>query len=215
MAEHFHFDDSNEFEKKHFEFDDSQTDEEIKQTEEIDSKEPKKKKRLWTIIIIAAILGVAALGLGYLIFSLNDNKPVLGSRCEGIQEIDQSIIDKTITKMEKNEAIKSINIEIFCKELRVDIDFKKGTSLADAKSLAKKTVKTLDKYYGHTIASGSSYSDLFGTYENVTQYEVELYMTCSGNKKFPVYGTKHTNTDKYSWTLSSVKDKKTYKKVKK
>lgn len=214
MAKHFKFDDNEEFNTQHFEFDDSQNDEQVKSVED-NSKDDKKKSKLWYLIPILAVVAILGLGVGYLIFAVNDNKPVLGNRCEGIQVISQDILQKTITKMEKNDEIKSMNIEIFCKEVRIDLEFKKGTSLDTAKSLAKKSVKQLDKYYGHDIVSGSSYSDLFGTYENVTQYEVELYMTCSGNKKFPVYGTKHANSDTYSWTLSSVRDKKTYKKVKK
>ena len=217
MAKHFDFnedDNQEEIEKKHFAFDDEDTKEVVVNNEPQVVEEPKKKKA-WLIALVLIILAVGAGGIYFINFMINDNKPVLGARCEGIQEISPEVISKTKKKLEKNANIKSVNMEIFCKELRIDIVYKKGTTVKKAKSLAKKTVKTLDSYTGKKKSKNSSYSDLFGTHENVTQYEVELYLTCSGNKKFPIYGTKHTNSNKFSYTTAGVKDKKTYKRVKK
>lgn len=35
------------------------------------------------------------------------------------------------------------------------------------------------------------YSDLFGTIDGVTQYEVNVFMTSSDSEDFPIYGTKN------------------------
>lgn len=203
--------------KKHFDFSDQKIEGEKKEParKNRNTSKPKLKKH-WKILIALVVLGiiaVVALALWYASFSVKDSKPVYGDRCNGVQEIGQNAIDSGIAAIKgKYSSVKEINVEVTCKELRIDIDFKKKTSAAKAKKIAEATVLAIDDATGKEKVKGSSYSDLFGKHNDIMQYEVQLYMTCTGDD-FPIYGTKHATSDTFSYTMASIKDKSTYKKV--
>jgi len=60
---------------------------------------------------------------------------------------------------------------------------------------------------------GKKYSSLFGYENNVAQYEVNLFLESNKSKDFPIYGTKHVQKDKFSYTLASVKDQESKEKA--
>lgn len=176
-----------------------------------------KKKFMWKkwhfVLIGLLILGIAF--FAYIMILSNNDGPVYGNRCEGVTEISRSKIDQTITKMKsKYSSIKDISMEIACKQLKVDITFKDGMNTKKAKSIAEETIQLLDKSVGMDKDKGKTYSHLFGYKNKVVQFEVNLILYSNNNKDFPIYGTKHVQKDKFSYTLASVKDKESQKKAK-
>lgn len=175
--------------------------------EEQPMKTKKKfKLKIWHCVIAAMAL-LVVIFLVYCMIMTNESGPVYGDRCKGMLTIDKKYRTQTISTIKsKYSQVKSMDMEIACKELKIDITFESGMSTAKAKSIGEEAAKTLDGLVGRSKVSGSSYSDLFGTYKNVNQYEVDLYMTSSNSDDFPIYGTKHVGTDSYNYTLASVKD---------
>ena len=98
-------------------------------------------------------------------------------------------------------------------ELKLDITFKAGMSTKEAQNIAEETVQTLDGIVGREKEDGQKYSDLFGTIDGVTQYEVNVFMTSSDSEDFPIYGTKNIQNDEFSYTLASVRDEESAKKA--
>ena len=99
------------------------------------------------------------------------------------------------------------------KQLKVDIVYKPGMKTKDAQKIAENVVQTLDKLVGKPKEDGKTYSTLFGKTDNVSQYEVNLYLTSQDSKDFPIFGTKHVQNDEFSYTLASVKDKESKEKA--
>ena len=218
----FKFKDNDEkFEKNNFSFDDSNSeDTQTGKKKKLKFKNPftklnKKGKIIAGVICLAVVLGV--LFIGWSIFSVNDSKPVYGERCAGLVEIKEENLTKTEDYMMKKypNDIESISLETACKEVHIDIVVKKNVKAADARDMAVKAAKALDKYCGYKVEKGETYSYLYGTYNDVSQYEVDVFMTSERGNPFPIYGTKHFGQNKFNWTSTNIVDKKTYRKVKK
>ena len=203
--------------KKHYDFSDRHVGGAASSHANAPKTKKTKMKKHWKILIaflVVCVIGAIALALYYASFSAKDSRPVYGDRCAGIQEIKTEDINDTVAKMKEKYSsyIKDIKIEINCKEVCIDIELKKSATIDKAKKIAKAAVKTLDETVGKEKAVNSDYSDLFGKYNGVNQYDVQIYMTSSA-KGFPVYGTKHAGNDTFSYTTANIKDKSTYKKV--
>lgn len=183
---------------------------------EDDSMAKKKKKfvwKWWHYVLIG--LGVLFIAFMIYIFVLSNNDgPVYGNRCQGIATISEENINSAISQVKKKyPEVQDITMEIACKQLKVDILFKDGMSTSQAKSIAEKSVQTLDDIVGKKKEKGKTYSSLFGYENNVAQFEVDLFLESNNSKDFPIYGTKHVQKDKFSYTLSSVKDEKSKEKA--
>lgn len=192
----------------------SQEDDEVNGDDLVGKKKTKKFQwKPWHFICIGLIVLVLAFFV-YIFFISSNEGPVYGSRCEGVVEIDRSYIDETIKDMTaENSEIQSLTIEIACKQLKVDILFKDKMKTKAAKSIAEKVVQTLDAKVGKEKDKGKTYSHLFGYEKKVAQYEVNLFLESNDSKDFPIYGTKHVQKDKFSYTLASIKDKESYDKA--
>ena len=83
-------------------------------------------------------------------------------------------------------------------------------STKKAQTIAEKAVQTLDELVGQPKEDGKTYSQLFGTINGETQYEVDVFMVSENSEDFPMYGIKHTSKDDFSYTLASIKDKESY-----
>lgn len=185
--------------------------------EEEDSMKKKKKKfvwKWWYYILIGFFVLFTAFMI-YIFALSNNDGPVYGNRCQGITTtISQENMNSAIAKMKKDYSkVQDITMEIACKQLKVDIVFKDGISTKEAKSIAEKSIQTLDDIVGKKKESGKTYSSLFGYENNVAQFEVNLFLESNNNKDFPIYGTKHVQNDEFSYTLSSVKDKDSKEKA--
>ncbi len=179
-------------------------------------KKKGKKKFVWKwwhyLLIVLGVLFI--LFMVYIFILSNNDGPVYGKRCEGIVEISKDLKDAAIDTSQKNHSeIEKLDIEIVCKQIKVDIQFKAGMKAADAQKIAEDVVLTLDKLVGKPIENGKKYSTLLGKIDNVSQYEVNLYLKSADSEDFPIYGTKHVQKDEFSYTLASIRDKDSYDKA--
>lgn len=226
MAKQFHFDDEDELEEQYPSsyLDELENKKEntpyISIDEEEDKEEVlmKKKKKgfvmqwwhylfiLFGALVIAFIVYIAVL-------SFRDG-PVYGNRCEGMVSISKDARDSTVSMMEeKYDEIESMSLSTECRQLKVDIVFKDKMGTEKAENIAEETVQTLDDIVGREKANGQTYSDLFGTIDGVTQYEVNVFMTSANSDDFPIYGTKNIQNDEFSYTLASVRDEESAKRA--
>lgn len=222
MAKRFQFDDENEKEVvEENNFIENQQPQSIEETndviDEIDEEDDslmvkKKKKFVWKWWHYALIgLGVLFIAFMIYIFTVSSNEgPVYGNRCVGLEtEINKDLrVAAADTVKKKYSEIENISLDIECKQLKVDIVFKDGMDTKKAKTIAEEAVKTLDGLVGKSKEEGKTYSTLFGYINNNAQYEVNLFLESANSKDFPIYGTKHIQNDEFSYTLASVKDKK-------
>lgn len=184
--------------------------------EGIEPMAKKKKKFVWKwwhyVLIVFGVLFIAF--FIYIFLESRNNGPVYGSRCYGIVEIPNDLRKAAIdTAKNEHSEIQSLNLEVTCKQLKVDIHFKAGMKTKDAQKIAENVVQTLDKLVGKPKEDGKTYSTLFGKIDNVSQYEVNLYLTSQDSKDFPIFGTKHVQNDDFSYTLASVRDQKSKEKA--
>jgi hypothetical protein len=181
------------------------------------TKKKKKKKFVWKWwhYVLIAIFALFIAFVAYLFIVMNHDGPVYGSRCEGIQvEISKDHRDSTIGQMkEKYSEIQDLSFEVVCHQLKVDITFKDKMDTKKAQKIAEETVQTLDKLVGQKKEDGHTYSQLFGKINNTSQYEVNVILKSNDSADFPIYGTKHSQRDSFSYTLASVKDKESYEKA--
>ncbi len=179
-------------------------------------KKKKKKKFKWkwwhNVLVIFGVC-IIALAVYILVISLHEG-PVYGNRCEGMVTISQDIRDSAIAEIKETYSeIEDITFEIACRQLKVDITFEDGMDTEEAKEIAEASVQILDRLAGYTVEDGKTYSQLFGTIDNVSQYEVNLILYSNDSEDFPIYGTKHTQKDSFSYTLASIKDEESYQKA--
>ena len=161
---------------------------------------------LFGALVIAFIVYIAVL-------SFRDG-PVYGNRCEGMVSISKDARDSTVSMMEeKYDEIESMTLSTECRQLKVDIVFKDKMGTEKAENIAEETVQTLDDIVGREKANGQTYSDLFGTIDGVTQYEVNVFMTSANSDDFPIYWTKNIQNDEFSYTLDSVRDEESAKRA--
>ena len=192
------------------------TDEYSSEEEDIQPMAKKKKKFVWKwwhyVLIVFGVLFIAF--SIYIFLESRNNGPVYGDRCQGIVEISNDLRKAAIdTAKNEHSEIQDITLEITCKQLKVDIVYKPGMKTKDAQKIAENVVQTLDKLVGKPKEDGKTYSTLFGKIDNVSQYEVNLYLTSQDSKDFPIFGTKHVQNDEFSYTLASVKDKESKEKA--
>ena len=187
--------------------------EEINDGEVQDMAKTKMKKnfvwRWWHYVL----LGLAALFVAFFMYifivSRNDG-PVYGkTRCEGLAvAIDESQMNYVEEEMKKTfNTIDKIDLSVECKQLKVDIYFKDKMNTKKAQEIALETVHCLDDKVGLKKDSGKEFSYLFGVHNNMNQYEINFYLYSKDNNDFPIFGTKHVQNDKISFTLHSIKDK--------
>ncbi|MCD7840206.1 MAG: hypothetical protein LUG46_06195 [Erysipelotrichaceae bacterium] len=187
------------------------------QEEEDTMAKRKKKKKFqwhwWYYLFIIIIVLCLAFGI-YIIIKSNNNGPVYGDRCEGVVSVSKDLITSTEETIEgKYDSITNLDISIECRTLHVDIQFSEGMDVDEAEDIAEETVKTLDDLVGESKEEGMTYSNLFGTIDGETQYEVNVYMTSENSDDFPVYGTKSVQSDEFTYTLASVTDEDSAQKA--
>ena len=215
MAKHFQFDDEDEIVEENTINIDREDKKNSKKSQKKDSQNMAKKKKnfqwkWWHYLLIG--LGVLFVAFSIYIFAASrNNGPVYGHRGDGIVEITETQQNDAVAQMKKQYSeIQSLDLEVRCKQVRLNIQFEDKMSTKKAKSIAEDCVRILDKVVGRSKVKDSKYSELFGKIQNVPQYEVNLILKSNGNKDFPIFGTKHTGRDQFSYTLASVKDKKSH-----
>lgn len=163
------------------------------------------------------LLGIIVLGLlfTWYIYSVSNNDgPVYGNRCDGVVEIPVDAKSAVIENMRKEyDEINTLEIEIACKQIKFDISFKEGTKTKTCINITEKVIQAFDKEVGLEKPEGKTYSNLFGSIENEPQYEINVYLQCTNNDEFPVYGTKHTQRDKITYTYNKIADQDSYDKA--
>ncbi|MCD8028118.1 MAG: hypothetical protein LUF02_05565 [Erysipelotrichaceae bacterium] len=187
------------------------------QEEEDTMTKRKKKKKFqwhwWYYLFIIILVLCLAFGI-YIIIKSNNNGPVYGDRCEGLVSVSKDLITSTEETIEqKYDSITDLELSIECRTLHVDIQFSEGMDAEEAKDIAEETVQTLDDLVGESKEEGNTYSNLFGTIDGETQYEVNVYMTSENSDEFPIYGTKNVQNDEFSYTTASVTDEESAQKA--
>lgn len=185
--------------------------------EDVEPMAKKKKKFTWKwwhyLLIVLGVLFI--LFAVYIFLESNNDGPVYGKRCEGVVEISKDLTTAAIDSAKKEHSeIKDLDIEIACKQVKVDIVFEDGMKTDNAKKIAEDVVLIFDKLVGKPKEEGKTYSTLFGKIDNVSQYEVNLYLKSANNEDFPIYGTKHVQNDEFAYTLASIRDQDSYDKAK-
>lgn len=227
MAKKFHFDDEDdiqdEYQPSSYLDDLENKSENVPYTaideEDDEEEEPMKKKKKgfvmkWWHYLLILFGALAVAFIIYIVVLSFNNGPVYGERCEGMVSISKDARDSTVSTMEeKYDEIESMTLSTECRQLKLDITFKAGMSTKEAQNIAEETVQTLDGIVGREKEDGQKYSDLFGTIDGVTQYEVNVFMTSSDSEDFPIYGTKNIQNDEFSYTLASVRDEESAKKA--
>lgn len=176
--------------------------------DEVAKKGKNKRKgiKTWQIVLIVIMIPIV-LFFGYIFFLTTNDGPVFGNRCEGLTAINIDAKTSTVNAMKKKySSIKDMSIEIICRQIKVDIEFKDKMKVSDAKKIAEESVKLLDDNVG-LPKNGKTYSNLLGYIKNEAQYDVELYMLSNNSSDFPIYGTKHHSKQSFSYTYASVKHK--------
>lgn len=235
MVKRFHFDDEDDFQEDSYQeskIDESQEIKEDTSYQQVDTNDydeedindeeeamPKKKKKFvwkWWHYLLIIFVTLMIIFAGYLFLASRNDGPVYGNRCEGVVGIPVDAKESTIDAIKKEypDDIQNIDIEIACKQVKIDIMFKDGMDTDKAKSIAEKTAQKLDELVGKTKEDGKTYSTLFGYIDNVAQYEVNLYLYSQSSEDFPIYATKHVQNDEFSYTLASIKDQESYQKAK-
>ena len=102
--------------------------------------------------------------------------------------------------------VNSINIEVDCRIVKISMNFVDNTSSDTAKQLATNALHTLDDTLGENKEEGRAYSNLFTTANGRGQYNVEFVLTSNGDTNFPIFGTKHPNSDDITFTGANVVD---------
>lgn len=189
------------------------TEEPIEEKESLLKRVLHMKWRWWHYILLSFVVLCILFGI-YIYSVTNADGPVNGNRCEGVVAIPVDAKTSTIETMKnKYEQIESLDIEVVCKQIKFDIVFKKGTKTKDATKITEKVILAFDEEAGIAKEEGQKYSQLFGSIDNEPQYDINICLVCDGNKDFPVYGTKHTQKDKISYTYASIKDQDSYDKA--
>lgn len=194
----------------------NETDEYDQELEDEDNQPmvKKKKKFVWKwwhyLLITLTVLIIAF--MVYIFAASNNDGPVFGNRCENVQSISKDLKDSAIDTMtQKYSDIEKMDIEIVCKQVKLDIYFKDKMDTDKAKKISEETIQTLDDLVGNNKEDGKTYSTLFGYIDNVPQYEVNVMLVSKDSEDFTIYGTKHVQNDEFSYTLASVKDEDSMK----
>lgn len=179
------------------------------------TKEKKKlPKKLYIFLTVCAALLVAV--IIYCVVVSMQKGPVYGKRCKGlVTEITESDISKakeSITS-EYSDEIDSIDYEIACKQVKIDIVFTSHVDAQDAENIGEEAAIALDDAVGLDKQKNSRFSKLFGVDDDENQYEVNLYMINKDNDDFPIYGTKTAQSEDFGYTLASVKDEESRQKA--
>lgn len=215
-ARHFSFDDEDEVELPLKTTSDSSYDRKgsnttKKQNTNGTKKKGKKKIKKWVIVLLVFVLLVAAF-IAYVIIAGSNDGPVYGDRCASLLAIDESKFSEIEATIEKNKKVKDLSLQVDCRIVKFQITLEDGTSVKEAKTIAKKALSEFDKAMGYKSYEGSKYSELFNYAQGRGQYNGD-FLIISDGKSFPIYGTKHPDRDGISYTTAKAKDKETTKEV--
>ena len=168
-------------------------------------KKRKFKIKKWQIALIA-FLSIIIVFVIYVFVAGGNDGPVYGDRCASLIAIDKSKFTGVEDAIKADPIVNSINIEVDCRIVKISMNFVDNTSSDTAKQLATNALHTLDDTLGENKEEGRAYSNLFTTANGRGQYNVEFVLTSSGDTNFPIFGTKHPNSDDITFTGANVVD---------
>lgn len=167
-----------------------------------------------TFIVIVLLVVV------WLWSSTRENGPVYGSRCDGMIDFQESVMSSTASDMiSSDDRITALTIEKDCRQIKINMTVSDSTSAEDAAGIAETVLKTLDANAGISHSnSESAYSDLFGvlnagTEDEVTQYHVDFIIQGSADDAFPIFASKHPNSDEIQFTYNAPRDEEVVQEV--
>lgn len=168
-------------------------------------KKRKFKIKKWQIALIAFLSIIIAFVIYVFVAGGNDG-PVYGDRCASLIAIDKSKFAGVEEAIKADPSVNSINIEVDCRIVKISMNFVDNTPSDTAKQLATNALHALDDAIGETKEEGRAYSNLFTTANGRGQYNVEFVLTSNGDTNFPMFGTKHPNSDDITFTGANVVD---------
>ena len=167
------------------------------------NKQKKKFKKRYLVLVLLALITVFVV---YVFIAGGNDGPVYGDRCASLIAIDKSKFTGVEDAIKADPSVNSINIEVDCRIVKISMNFVDNTSSDTAKQLATNALHTLDDTLGENKEEGRAYSNLFTTANGRGQYNVEFVLTSSGDTNFPIFGTKHPNSDDITFTGANVVD---------
>lgn len=168
-------------------------------------KKRKFKIKKWQIALIA-LLSIIIVFVVYVFVAGGNDGPVYGDRCASLIAIDKTKFTTVEDAIKADPNVNSINIEVDCRIIKISMSFIDNTTSDSAKQLATNALHSLDDTLGETKEEGKAYSNLFGNANGRGQYNVEFVLTSNGDTNFPIFGTKHPNSDDITFTGANVVD---------
>lgn len=169
-------------------------------------KKKKRRKLKKRYVALLSMLLIVIIFVVYVFVAGGNEGPVYGDRCASLIAIDKDKFTAVEDGIKADPNINSINIEVDCRILKITMNFVDNIASDDAKQLATNALHTLDDALGQPKNEGSAYSELLGMANGRGQYNVEFVLTSNGDTNFPIFGTKHPNSDEISFTGSNVID---------
>ena len=174
-----------------------------KQKKKSNKKKRKFKKRYLLLILLALIIAFVV----YVFIAGGNDGPVYGDRCASLIAIDKDKLNNVEDSIKNSDpSVDTVEIEVDCRIIKITMNFVDNTSSDTAKQLATNALHTLDDTLGENKEEGRAYSNLFTTANGRGQYNVEFVLTSNGDTNFPIFGTKHPNSDDITFTGANVVD---------
>ena len=139
------------------------------------------------LLIVIIIICVVVSGIALVKYFYSGNKDKYGNRLEGISEYPRSDkIGEDIAKLfNETETFNSVKVNLKGKLIYINIDLKEGVSLADAQTLALKSLE--------------AFSD-----EEKSFYDIQLIVTTKDSEEentlYPLMAYKNSNSTQVVWT---------------
>lgn len=180
-------------------------------TDKEDKSMKKKKKgklkiKKWQIALIAFLSIIIVFVIYVFVAGGNNDGPVYGDRCASLIAIDKSKFSGVEETIKADPNVNTVSIEVDCRIVKISMNFVDNTTSDTAKQLATNALHTLDDTLGEAKEEGRAYSKLFTTANGRGQYNVEFILTSTGDSNFPIFGTKHPNSDEITFTGANVVD---------
>lgn len=158
----------------------------------------KKHRGLLICLGVLLILGIVSFFALKSLFYPDGSKNKYGDRLNGIEEhqIKQETFNEMKETFLKNEKVVDFNYNITGKIIKVFVKVKEDTKVDNAKELSDIIVKNLSE-------------------EDKKFYDILYYITSEGeNALYPVLGSKHKNSEIFSWTIKIDRPEEDKKDVK-
>lgn len=179
------------------------------------SKSSTKKYVMYGVLFALSICILVFAHSMYTSFVESSQKtPVYHNRCENIvYKISDAQLNQANSVVASNEDLVSSDIKVHCMTLDVQLKYKTGISLSDAKTKATKLVHEIDNAIGYEkLKDTDTYSKIFSDNGEDRVYDIEVTILCEDGS-YTAHGNKHYQVEEIVYTDSAVTDQKLVDKL--